>query len=99
MFYYIMNTVELKLLFMVTETVPAQCVFIKNYLDRAQFIRPQGNDITGSQAFQRALCRMTVPVVPATGDYTETRLNMVKEMRGRRGFRTVMADFQHIRRT
>ena len=82
MFYYIMNTVELKLIFMVTETVPAQCIFIKNHLDRAQFVRPQGNDITGCQAFQCTLCRMAVAVMFSAGDYGKTRLNVVKEMRG-----------------
>ena len=99
MFYYIMNTVELKLVFVVAVAVPAQCIFIKNDLDCSQFVRPQGNDIAGLQAFQCARRRMAIAVMFSTGDYSKTWLNMVKKMRGRRGFRTVMADFQHVSMT
>ena len=99
MFYYIMNPAELKLVFVVAVAVPTQCIFIKNHLDCAQFVRPQGNDIAGSQAFQCARRRMAIAVMFSTGDYSETWLNMIKKIRGRRGFRSVVADFQHIRRT
>ena len=48
-FYYIMNPAELKLVFVVAVAVPAQLVFAKNDLDRAQLIRPQGNNMPGGQ--------------------------------------------------
>jgi hypothetical protein len=66
-----MNPAELKLVFLIAVTVPAQFVFAKNDLDRAQLIRPQGNDMPGSQTFQCVQCRMTVPVVFSAGDYAE----------------------------
>ena len=74
--YYIMNPAELKLVFVVVVTVPAQLVFAKNDLDRAQLICPQGNDMPGGQTFQCVLCRMTVPVVFSAGDYAEAGLDV-----------------------
>ena len=50
-----MNPAELKLVFLIAVTVPAQFVFAKNDFDRAQLICPQGNDMPGGQTFQRAL--------------------------------------------
>ena len=71
-----MNPAELKLVFVVAVAVPAQLVFAKNDLDRAQLIRPQGNDMPGGQTFQCVLCRMTVPVVVSAGDYAEAGLDV-----------------------
>ena len=68
--YYIMNPAELKLVFVVVVAVPAQLVFAKNDLDRAQLICPQVNDLPDGQMFQCILCRMTVPVVFSAGDYS-----------------------------
>ena len=64
-----MNPAELKLVFLIAVAVPAQLVFAKNDLDRAQLICPQGNDLPGGQTFQCVLRRMTVPVVFSAGDY------------------------------
>ena len=91
-----MNPVELKSVFLIAVTVPAQLVFAKNDLDRAQLIYPQGNDLPGGQTFQCILCRMAVPVVFSAGDYAEAGPDVCKEMRRRRGFRSVMTDFQHV---
>ena len=91
-----MNPAELKLVFVVAVAVPAQFVFAKNDFDRAQLICPQGNDMPGGQTFQRALCRMTVPVVFSAGDYAAAGPDVCKKMGGRRSFRTVMADFQDV---
>ena len=66
-----MNPAELKLVFVVVVTVPAQLVFAKNNFNRAQLICPQGDDMPGGQTFQCVLCRMTVPVVFSAGDYAE----------------------------
>ena len=77
-----MNPAELKLVFLIAVAVPAQLVFAKNDLDRAQLICPQGTDMSGGQTFQCVLCRMTVPVVFSAGDYAEAGPDMCKKMRG-----------------
>ena len=91
-----MNPAELKLVFVVAVTVPAQLVFAKNDFNRAQLIRLQGNDMPGGQTFQCVLCRMAVTIVFPAGDYAEAGPDVRKEMRGRRSFRTMMADFQYV---
>ena len=77
-----MNPAELKLVFLIAVTVPAQFVFAKNDLDRAQLICPQGNDMPGGQMFQCVLCRMTVPVVFSAGDYAAAGPDVCKKMWG-----------------
>ena len=77
-----MNPAELKLVFLISVTVPAQLIFAKNDLDRAQLICPQGDDMPGGQTFQCVLRRMTVSVVFSAGDYATAGPDVCKKMGG-----------------